>query len=219
MARKLAKRTPTHRAFPAKRKRNSKPQKPVKLQAQPKLQEQSKLPEQPKRKFQYSVFDPFGAMKTIKIPVEVLIKDDLVDLLKMLKRRMRTTVTFNEGRTTQAEVRMNYRVFWELFRVFKDVEEKPILVEASGKRYSGKNKPYRTLEIKVFGHGLLVDTMKKLGVGNINQYLEKTFEVGFFTGKVQVSIEKPFEMTFSSTTRTATMKAHYQIVNEFGIVV
>ena len=61
--------------------------------------------------------------------------------------------------------------------------------------------------------------MKKLSEENVNQYMKKTFEVEFFTGRVLVSIDKPFEMIFSSTTRTATMKAHYQIVNELGIVV
>ena len=64
-----------------------------------------------------------------------------------------------------------------------------------------------------------VESVEKMGMEDVRGYLEKTFDEGQFQGRDKISLEKPLELSYSTTSSIASLTAHYEVVNEFGITV
>ena len=73
--------------------------------------------------------------------------------------------------------------------------------------------------VRVFSRGQFIESMEKMGVADVGSFLEKTFDGGQFQGRVKISLEKPLELCFNTTSSTASLQAHYEVLNEFGIKV
>ena len=175
----------------------------------------------PGPKFQPAPVDPYKTLVEKKLVVKSLVEDDLREILKRMKRRMAKKTTFRNNRRVTADVRMNYRVFLEIFRVFKQISKHSVTVKIESTKYSDTKKDprFKSMLARVRSWGQWVDSMEKMGIPDIRSYLEKEFDDGQFQGRVKISLAKPLELSYSTTSSIASLTAHYEVINEFGIAV
>ena len=63
-----------------------------------------------------------------------------------------------------------------------------------------------------------MEVLEKVGVVDVRVFFTKELDRGM-NGAVVMSWEKPVKISINTTSLTASIKAHYQVTNEFGILI
>lgn len=168
----------------------------------------------PKPQCVHRAFDPWGALAKTQRSLAEDIAEDFEELLTSINRKMATRRAFQNSRLASASLRMRYRDFWEVYRVFKDIRSKKF-IEIYSKDYKTKEQK-KSMTVLVTNKKRLVMILEKFGV-DTGGLMEKM--VGNCVGEILVSDEKPFEISYNTQAKMVTFKAHYQVINEFGGVV
>ena len=163
----------------------------------------------------FPAFDPWAALEKATSKVAVNIGEDFTDLLISVNRKMVVKRTFQNSRQAIASIRMRYREFLEVYHVMKDLPSK-YGVEIYSAQYKTK-KELKWIKILLTNRKRVVNMLEKFGV-DTEGLMEKLFGENF-VGEIVVSDEKPFEISYTTSSKTASFKAHYQVTNEFGVVV
>lgn len=142
------------------------------------------------------------------------------ELLKKAHNQISTKQKFRNPWTVSAEVSMYYHLFMEVFSCFEDYRPKyHFTVEAE--KYKSKNEyEFKSLTVRftcVKVAKKMLCMLTKLTEGKFGQFLRKDFEGGF-TARVVASEEKPIILFFNTRNHTMTFSAHYELKNEYGLL-
>ena len=162
-------------------------------------------------------FCPFEFYERVQVSAKELLVEDLEVLFQKVSKKIRAKVQYLNPRFISVTHSMHYRLFIELYRVVRDLPQKAH-IKATVKKYKGKPKKYRNLSVVITKRSVVVEIMIRMGLENIKDFLGRELSVGV-SGVIVVTKDKPFQITYNSTSRDASIQCHYEVTNEYGIVI
>ena len=113
--------------------------------------------------------------------------------------------------------RIQYVVFWQLFRVFQDLPwSGGIAVRSTMYKDSKRQNKYKTCEIEFTSKKRALDLLNRFNIRD-QTWHTKTIKKSGLVASLIINGEKPMTMWYSATTEKVTLKLHYKVVNEYGI--
>ena len=171
------------------------------------------------KKVEFTPFCPFESLGNVRVSGKELLVADLRAIFKSMNRKMTAKVGYRNSRVIDVDHTMHYSIFLEFFRVIRDIKcTRGVYVKEAERYKSKKDGRYKSIKLEMIEEGRAKEVLVQIGLDDVGRYFTKELDHGM-RGAVVLSSTKPLKISFSTTSSTLFLKAHYQVTNEFGIVV
>ena len=177
------------------------------------------------KKTKFEEFCPFKALQNTELKAANLVKVELMEMLKTMKRRMTSKRSFRNPWSVKLDRHVPYGIFLEFYKVFNDLRDKRgiLTVHAEYKtkpaQMSHLDKPmFKRMVVAFVDKQRAKKLLGRLGI-DTDQYFSKELNNGNLTAMIKINHETPLEFYYDGSSRKAVLSAGYKVVNEFGITI
>ena len=165
-----------------------------------------------------SSFDTYIVFSQKKVQVDELVREEFIEILKYIKRKLTTKPSARNPGGIQVKVRMNKVVFWEWWRAIRDYV--PDIGKIAEKTMY-KNRKVKEYKVIFNRGGPFIFHLNKIisaaGEG-AEDFLSKEWKNGT-SAKVLVDENNIFVFSYKPLASLLTVTCKYQLKNKYGNVI